>query len=93
MTGLLFVLEVAAVVLIALWLWGVERSGEGWRVRLFDMRFEAAAEMGPSVRSAPRWRRLKPGAETPPAGERPPGGFRKAPATASSERPKWRRSV
>jgi hypothetical protein len=93
MSGLLFLLDVAATVLIALWLWGVERSGEGWRVRLFDMHGQAAAEAGAPARAAPRWRRLKPGAEMPPTDERPPTSFRRAPATPSSTWPRWRRSV
>ncbi|MDB5482849.1 MAG: hypothetical protein JWO83_3902 [Caulobacteraceae bacterium] len=74
MSGLLFLLNVAATVLIALWLWGIERSGEGWRVRIFDMHGQAAAE-------------------TPPPDARPPTSFRRAPATPTSTRPRWRRSV
>jgi hypothetical protein len=91
MSGSLFLLEVAAVVLIALWSWGGERPGGGWRVRLFDMRFQA--EAGPSARSAPRWKHLRSRAETPPGDGQSPADFTKAPATPSSDRPKWRRSV
>jgi hypothetical protein len=93
MSGLLFLLDVAATVLIALWLWGVERSGEGWRVRIFDMHGQASAEAGASARSAPRWNRLKRGAETPPPDGPPPTSFRRASATPTSTRPRWRRSV
>jgi hypothetical protein len=92
-SGLLFLLEVAAVVLIALWVWGVERPGEEWRVRIFDMRDQGAAEADASARSAPRWRSLKPGAETPLPEGRPPTSFRRAPVTPSSTRPRWRRSI
>ena len=80
MSGLLFLLNVAAMVLVALWLWGVERSGEGGRVRIFDMQDQAAAKADASARSAPRWNRLKRGAETPPSEGRPPlasGGLRR----------------
>jgi hypothetical protein len=93
MSGLLFLLEVAAIVLIALWVWGVERSDEGWRVRLFDMHDQAAAEASASTRPAPRWRRLKPGAEPLPAEGRPRTSFSRAPATPSSRRTGWRRGV
>lgn len=91
MSGLLFLLDVAATVLIALWLWGVERSGEGWRVRIFDMRGEAPAEVGASARSAPRWSRPNPEAEMPPLDRRLPTSFRRDPATPTSTRPRWRR--
>ena len=93
MAGLLFLLDVAATVLIALWLWGVERSGEGWRVRIFDMHDPTAAKADATARSTPSWRRLKSGAETPPANGRSPAGFRRIPATPSSGRPRWRRGV
>lgn len=93
MSGLLFLLEVAAVVLIALWVWGVERPGEEWRVRLFDMRDQAAAEAEASVRSAPRWRSLKPRAETPLPEGRSPNGVRRAAVTPSPISPGWRRSI
>jgi hypothetical protein len=93
MSGLLFLLNVAATVLIALWLWGVERSGEGRRVRIFDMRGEAPTEAGASARSAPRWSRPKPEAETPPLDGRPLTNFRRDPATSRSTQPRWRRSV
>jgi len=92
-SGLLFLLEVAAVVLIALWVWGVERPGEGWRVRLFDMHDQAAADVGASARPAPRWSRLKPGVEPLPVEGRPRTRFRRAPATPSSRRTGWRRGV
>jgi hypothetical protein len=95
MSGLLFVLDVVATVLIALWVWGVERSGEGWRVRLFDMDDQAAAKAEASMRAAPQWMGGKAGAETPaPAPEaRPPASFRRAPAPPSSTPPRWRRRV
>jgi hypothetical protein len=93
MSGLLFVLDVAAVVLIALWLWGVERSGEGRRVRLFDMHDQAAAKAEASMRAARQWRGSKAGPETPAPDARPPASFRKAPAPPSSTPPRWRRSV
>jgi hypothetical protein len=93
MAGLLFLLDVAATVLIALWLWGVEHSGEGWRVRIFDMHDPTAAKADATARSTPPWRRLKSGAETPPANGRPPTSFRRAPVTPSSGRPRWRRRV
>ena len=86
MSGLLFLLNVAATVLIALWLWGIERSGGGWRVRIFDMRGQDAAE----APASPRWNRMEPGAETRPP---EPTSARRAPATPESTRPRWHRSV
>jgi hypothetical protein len=92
MSSLLFLLDVAAVVLIALWLWGIERDSEGWRVRLFDMDGQAAAEEGASARFAPRWS-LKPPAQALRADGRLQTSFRKTPATPASRRPGWRRLV
>jgi hypothetical protein len=88
---LLFLLDVAAIVLIAVWLWGVERSHKGWRLRIFDMRDQAAANA--SMRSAPRWRRLKPEAETPSEDAQSMAGSGRTRATPSSTPPRWRRTA
>lgn len=75
MTGLLFLLEVLAVVLIALWVQGKERPSQDPRVTLFDM----AGDDGPSAAATtrePAWRR------TP---------LRTVPAPHSGPRPGWRK--
>jgi len=82
MSALLFLIDVAAIVSIALWLWGVEHSGEGWRVRLFDMQGQDGAEAKAATPAQPRWKGPKSGMLR-----------RVSPATPSSTPPRWRRGV
>lgn len=90
MSGLLFLLDVAGMVMIALWLWGVERPTDGWRVRLFDMR-DQDSKAPAGARAAPRWRNVEPGTETPPP--QPRTGVNGISPRPSSRQPRWRRSV
>jgi hypothetical protein len=75
MSGVLFLLEIGAMLLVILWFCGAERAGGRWRLRLLDMEDEPA---GPETgRPPPRWRAgdADRAARTPEAsdGRRPPG--------------------
>jgi hypothetical protein len=87
MSSLLFLIDVAAMVLIAFWMWAVDRPDDAWRVRLFDVRDSAATETDASALSKPRWSRGEPGAETTTADvESPSTSFRRPQELPSSKK-------
>jgi hypothetical protein len=93
MSGILFLIDVVAVMLIVLWSWALERPGGAWRVRLFDMLAEDSAEAEPKARAAPRWGGpRRDGRPWRPAAERRAGALRSAPARPQAA-PAWRRNL
>lgn len=88
MSGLLFLLDVVAVVLIAWWIWGLERGlVGGWRLRLLDTRGQVEAE--PARARTPAWRLSTPSGDS--RGPRP--AVSPGPPPPRPRRPGWRRGV
>ena len=70
MSGLLFVLDLLAVVLIAFWLWSREHPAGGRRVTLFDMTDDVENAPASAQATGPRWRQA---VRTAPARSPRPG--------------------
>lgn len=80
MSGLLFLFDVIAFVIVAAWAYSNDGPGKSGEKGLLGLRSDDPAAAGGSVRGGPRWRRdlIRPGDQSAGALKRPASGWRRS---------------